>query len=109
MRRAPKMIRFPPSLTDQLAALIGEEDAGGDQNCATDHERLARQVGDVARGGHRRLLRGDLGRRGHMLGLIRHLRCKLNLRTGTALGSFLAGNLGVELSDSSVELALAAL
>lgn len=26
---APKTIRFPPPLTDQLAALVGQEDAGG--------------------------------------------------------------------------------
>lgn len=59
LRRAPKMIRFPPSLTDQLAAFVGEEDAGGNQDRAADYEGLAQQVGRIARGGHRRLRRGD--------------------------------------------------
>lgn len=40
LRCAPKVIRFPPSLTDQLMALVGQEDAGGDQDRAADYEGL---------------------------------------------------------------------
>lgn len=58
-RCAPKTIRFLLSLTGQLAALVGEEDAGGNQDRAADYEGLAQQVGRIARGGHRRLRRGD--------------------------------------------------
>lgn len=39
--RAPKTVRFLPSLTDRLTALIGQEDTGGHQDRAADHEGLA--------------------------------------------------------------------
>ena len=106
LRRAPKMIRFPPSLTDQLAALVRQEDAGGHQNRAADYEGLAQQVGRIARGGHRRPPRSDLALFHRMFGLIRHLRRRLSLLVIPALGGLLASDLGVELGNSLVELGL---
>lgn len=100
LRRAPKMIRFPPSLTDQLAALIGQEYAGGHQDRAADHEGLTQQLGRIARGGHRRLPSRGLGLCLRMLGLVRHLRDGLGLLAVSAVGGLLASDLGVKLGNS---------
>ena len=100
------MIRFPPSLTDRLAALVGEEDAGGNQDRAADYEGLAQQVGRIARGGHRRLRRHNLGLCYRVFGLACHLRRRLSLLAIPALGGLLASDLGVELGNSLVELGL---
>lgn len=100
------MIRFPPSLTDQLAALIGQEYAGGHQDRAADHEGLTQQLGRIARGGHRRLPSRGLGLCLRMLGLVRHLRDGLGLLAVSAVGGLLASDLGVKLGNSLVELDL---
>ena len=100
------MIRFPPSLTDQLAALVGEEDAGGHQDRATDYEGLTQQVRRIARGGHRRLLLHNLALCHCMFGLVRHLRRRLSLLAIPTPGGLLASDLGVELGNSLVELGL---
>ena len=97
---------LPLSLTDRLAALIGQEDAGGHQNRAADHEGLAQQVGRIARGRHRRLLRRNPGLCHRVICLVRHLRDGLGLLAIPAVGGLLASDLGVEFGNGLVELGL---
>lgn len=98
----------PPSLTDRLAALIGQEDTGGHQNRAADHKGLAQQVGRIARGRHRRLLRRNLGLCHRVICLVRHLRDGLGLLAIPAFGGLLASDLGVSSAMAWSSSALAA-